>query len=134
VHQGGAGTGLTAGLCAVPQLVLPQLPDQVTNADNLAAAGVARMLPPGQLDPTALRRAAGDLLTEPAHRAAAGRLRAEMLAQPSPAEVVDPLVELARRGVPDTAAPARPGPGAAQTFGMSYLDYLAARDGAARAG
>jgi UDP:flavonoid glycosyltransferase YjiC (YdhE family) len=96
VHQGGAGTALTAGLSGVPQLVLPQLPDQVTNADNLVAAGVARVLRPGQADPDAVQAAALALLTEHRYTEATRRLQAEILAQPTPADVVGVLEGVAR--------------------------------------
>jgi UDP:flavonoid glycosyltransferase YjiC (YdhE family) len=96
VHQGGAGTASTAALSAVPQLVLPQLPDQVTNADCLAGAGVARALRPGQADPEAIRTTARTLLTEQSYVDAACRVQAEILAQPTPAQVVPVLEEVAR--------------------------------------
>jgi UDP:flavonoid glycosyltransferase YjiC (YdhE family) len=98
VHQGGAGTASTAALSAVPQLVLPQLPDQVTNAGNLATAGVARSLRPGQADPEAIRTTARTLLTEQSYVDAARRLRAEILAQPTPADVVSVLEGVAVQG------------------------------------
>jgi UDP:flavonoid glycosyltransferase YjiC (YdhE family) len=127
VHQGGAGTALTAGLSAVPQLVLPQLPDQVTNADNLVAAGVARVLRPGRADPEAVRGAARALLT--GYTEAAQRLQAEILAQPTPAEVVPRLEQVARDGL--SAVPAAPVRSAAEVFGRSYLEYMASLEGAA---
>jgi UDP:flavonoid glycosyltransferase YjiC (YdhE family) len=96
VHQGGAGTASTAALSAVPQLVLPQLPDQVTNADCLARAGVARALRPGQADPEAIRTTARTLLTEQSYVDAARRVQAEILAQPTPAQVVPILEQVAR--------------------------------------
>jgi UDP:flavonoid glycosyltransferase YjiC (YdhE family) len=123
VHQGGAGTALTAGLSAVPQLVLPQLPDQLTNADNLAAAGVARVLRPGQADPEAIRGTVRTVLTAPRYADAARRLQAEILAQPTPADVVSVVEDVARAGLP--AAPAAPAKSAAQIFGKSYLEYMA---------
>jgi UDP:flavonoid glycosyltransferase YjiC (YdhE family) len=129
VHQGGAGTAMTAGLNAVPQLILPQLPDQITNADNLAAAGVARVLRPGQADAQAIEATARLLLTDAGHAGAARRLQAEILAQPTPAEVVGRLEQVARDGVP--AGPAAPAPSAARVFGKSYLEYMASLQGSA---
>ena len=82
-------------LSAVPQLVLPQLPDQVTNADCLAQAGVARALRPGQADPEAIRTTARTLLTEPSYVDAARRVQAEILPQPTPAQVVPILEDIA---------------------------------------
>jgi glycosyltransferase len=123
VHQGGAGTAMTAGLNAVPQLILPQLPDQITNADNLAVAGVARVLRPGEADPEAIRATARALLAERAYHDAARRLREEILAQPTPAEVVGRLEQVAREGLP--AGPVAPAKTAAEVFGRSYLEYMA---------
>jgi UDP:flavonoid glycosyltransferase YjiC (YdhE family) len=127
VHQGGAGTALTAGLSAVPQLVLPQLPDQITNADNLAAAGVARVLGPGQADPEAIRATARTVLAQPGYADAARRLQAEILAQPTPGDVVTVLEGVAREGL--STVPAAPVKTAAQVFGKSYLEYLASMEG-----
>ena len=133
VHQGGAGTALTAARCAVPQLVLPQLPDQVINGGMLSAAGVARSLHRDRLGPASLTAVASEILAEPDYRRAARRLRAEMLAQPTPAEIVPVLVDLARRGVTPAAEPglSRPAGSAAATFGMSYLEWVRARSGPA---
>ena len=105
------------------QLILPQLPDQITNADNLAAAGVARVLRPGQADPEAIRATARVLLTESSYRQAAHRLHEEILAQPTPAEVVGRLEQVAREGLP--SGPTSPARSAAEVFGRSYLEYMA---------
>src|SRR5262249_35589706 len=39
VHQGGSGTMLTAAFFGLPQVVIPQIAEQGTNAKQLAAAG-----------------------------------------------------------------------------------------------
>jgi UDP:flavonoid glycosyltransferase YjiC (YdhE family) len=129
VHQGGSGTALTAARRAVPQLTLPQLPCQMIYGDLLSAAGVARSLHRDRLGPATLTAAASEILAGPGYRRAARRLRAEMLAQPTPAEVVPALVDLARRGVApaDGQGRSQPAGSARDVFGMSYLEYARAR-------
>ncbi|MFE9480952.1 nucleotide disphospho-sugar-binding domain-containing protein [Streptomyces spororaveus] len=102
VHQGGAGTALTAAAYGVPQLVVPQRPAPMLLADRLAATGAGRTLPhhvvAGDEHADKLVADALDaLLTDPAHRDAAVRLAEENAAQPSPAELVPALAALAAR-------------------------------------
>ncbi len=96
VHQGGNGTILTAVHDGVPQLVLPQLPDQMFHADRLADVGAGIVLRPAQVDPEAVRSAVRTLLADGPHRAATRRLREELLAQRAPADIVPDLEALAR--------------------------------------
>jgi UDP:flavonoid glycosyltransferase YjiC (YdhE family) len=95
VHQGGAGTMLTALNHALPQLVLPQIFDESANAYQLTATGAGLTHPAPDLTPTDLVTAAGDLLDNPAHRDAARRLQREMHHQPAPADTVTRLAQLA---------------------------------------
>lgn len=102
VHQGGAGTALTAAAHGVPQLVVPQRPAPMLIGDRLAAVGAARTLHHQVVagDERADKLVAAELdalLTDPAHREAAGRLAEENAAQPSPAELVPELAALAAR-------------------------------------
>jgi UDP:flavonoid glycosyltransferase YjiC (YdhE family) len=93
VHHGGAGTVLTALAAGLPQLVVRGAGDRRVNADLVAArgAGIA-----ADLDD--VRRPLLDrLATDPALRAAAGAVAAEMAVMPHPAELVPHLVELAGR-------------------------------------
>jgi UDP:flavonoid glycosyltransferase YjiC (YdhE family) len=96
VHQGGMGTCMTAFSFGLPQLILPVLPEQRFNAHRLAASGAAITLPPWEANPDELRGRLTELLDAPEHRAAAGRVRAEMQAQPPPTEVVADLERLAK--------------------------------------
>ena len=103
VHQGGAGTTLTAVSCGVPQLVIAQIADQVVTAGRVAPSGVARCLFPAA-DPVAgsaglagrVRDEVSALLDGPAYRAAAAAVRAESLAQPTPQSIVPVLDRLVR--------------------------------------
>ncbi|HXP21595.1 MAG TPA: nucleotide disphospho-sugar-binding domain-containing protein [Streptosporangiaceae bacterium] len=95
VHQGGNGTILTAALLGVPQLVLPQLPDQLFYCAKLAETGAAAVLRVGEETDEALRSQLAAIMSDPAYRQAAARLRAEMLDQPPAARAVAALAELA---------------------------------------
>ncbi|MFD8413899.1 MULTISPECIES: nucleotide disphospho-sugar-binding domain-containing protein [unclassified Streptomyces] len=90
IHHGGSGTLLTALQAGLPQLLLPQGADHFTNADALTATGAALRSASDEVDAALLTR----LITDPALREAAGRLRAENDALPSPAETVPALEAL----------------------------------------
>jgi hypothetical protein len=96
VHQGGAGGMFTGVLCGLPQLVVPQLPDQVQNANHLAASGAGLSVHVDEADEEAVYAAGRRLLAEPSFAAAARRLRQETLDLPGPADLVDDLVALAK--------------------------------------
>ncbi|HEX3649556.1 MAG TPA: nucleotide disphospho-sugar-binding domain-containing protein [Pseudonocardiaceae bacterium] len=91
VHHGGAGTALTALAAGLPQLVLPQGADQFLNASAVAKAGAGAVVRPEELDADRLT----ELLADGPARAAARSIAAEMAGQPTPADVVPRLVELA---------------------------------------
>ena len=95
VHHGGTGTVLSALEVGLPQLLLPQGADQFINAEILTAAGAARALPNDAQPPAAIGEAVQELLGDSPERQVATRLRDEIAAMPSPAEVVPALVKLA---------------------------------------
>ena len=95
VHHGGTGTVLSALEVGLPQLLLPQGADQFINADILTVAGAARALPNNPQAPAAIGEAVQELLGDSPERQVATRLRDEIAAMPSPAEVVPALVKLA---------------------------------------
>ncbi|MFH8409694.1 nucleotide disphospho-sugar-binding domain-containing protein [Streptomyces sp. NPDC018019] len=99
VHHGGAGSTLAAAALGVPQLVLPQLGDAFVAGDRVAAAGAGITLDSAEAQNSdgRLAGALAGLLTGPAYRTAAGRLRAEVAAMPSAAETVAVLEELTAR-------------------------------------
>jgi glycosyltransferase (activator-dependent family) len=94
VHQGGAGTTLTAAVFGLPQVVIPQIADQVTNAKQVAAAGAGLSLAADQADAQTVRDSVAKVLGEPSYAAAAGAIREEIRRQPRPADVVHTLEEL----------------------------------------
>ncbi|MEU9336287.1 activator-dependent family glycosyltransferase [Streptomyces sp. NPDC048290] len=96
VHHGGAGTWSTAAVCGVPQLVVADMWDNVHRARRLAELGAGLFLPPDELTPAGLRDGLERLLTKPSFQDDAARLRAEMLAAPSPGDVVARVEELTR--------------------------------------
>jgi UDP:flavonoid glycosyltransferase YjiC (YdhE family) len=94
VHQGGAGTMLTALHHAVPQLVLAQLVDQAANGCRVAASGAGRTLAVADLHEGDVLAATHGLLDDPAVGSAAQAMRRQMLTSPSPAQIVDDLTAL----------------------------------------
>jgi UDP:flavonoid glycosyltransferase YjiC (YdhE family) len=91
VHHGGSGTMFGALAVGRPQLLLPQGADQGIDAEVLAGSGAGLALSPAEITPDAVEAAARTLVTEPAFRAAAGRLRREIAAMPAPADVARAL-------------------------------------------
>jgi UDP:flavonoid glycosyltransferase YjiC (YdhE family) len=95
VHHGGTGTVLGALEVGLPQLLLPQVADQFINARILTSAGAARGLASDVQQPGAIVEAVQALLGDSPERQVAVRVRDEIAAMPSPADVVPALVELA---------------------------------------
>jgi UDP:flavonoid glycosyltransferase YjiC (YdhE family) len=89
VHHGGSGTTAAPLFYGVPQLVLPSFADNPLAADRVVRRGVGVSHDPKTVDAATLRASVGRLLTEEAFATAAGEVRAEMAAQPSPAAVVE---------------------------------------------
>jgi UDP:flavonoid glycosyltransferase YjiC (YdhE family) len=94
IHQGGAGTMMTALACGVPQLVLPRVTDQHFNARRLALTGAGEFLDltDADPDPEPIRDRVTALPHDVHRRRAAARMRDRVAAMPSPATVV-PLLE-----------------------------------------
>ncbi|QIS10053.1 nucleotide disphospho-sugar-binding domain-containing protein [Nocardia arthritidis] len=95
VHQGGVGTALTAALYGVPQLSVTQIPEQMITGDVFAASGAGRHLLHNESTVERIRAHVVALLEDQSCRDGADRLRAEMLAMPTPAELVPDLLEAA---------------------------------------
>ena len=94
VHHGGSGTLLAAAAQGVPQLAMPMGADQFQNAEALAISGAGVALPQGGVTAAAVRDGVRQLIDDPSHRAAANRIRGEILALPTPAERINDLVAL----------------------------------------
>ncbi|UUU30246.1 glycosyltransferase [Streptomyces sp. CA-210063] len=106
IHQAGGAT-LTCVVHAVPQLVVPFMPDLVGYAQRLAGTGAARMIPLAEATVDAVASTAEEMLGDPGHQKAAQVLRAEALTAPSPVDLVGRIERLAathaaRPGTPAT--------------------------------
>ncbi|MEU8891664.1 activator-dependent family glycosyltransferase [Streptomyces sp. NPDC048442] len=103
VHHGGIGTRTTAELHGVPQVMLPYGWDTVAKARRVAELGYGLCLPASELTVEALRAALLRLLTEPSFTEAAAKVRAEILREPTPNDIVPVLERMtvaARAGQP----------------------------------
>ncbi|MEU4711954.1 activator-dependent family glycosyltransferase [Nocardia salmonicida] len=92
VHQSGVGTRATAELHGVPQLMLTDGWDSELKGEHLERAGAGLALPMAELTASAVRGGIARLLDEPSFTEQALQLRQEILAEPTPADVV-PLIE-----------------------------------------
>jgi glycosyltransferase (activator-dependent family) len=94
VNHAGPGTFLTTARHGVPQLHLPWDFDEPELADRSARAGGAMVLQAHEVTPAAVRDRVRRLLTESRFRAGAERLREDILALPTPGELVGRIEEL----------------------------------------
>jgi UDP:flavonoid glycosyltransferase YjiC (YdhE family) len=88
VSHGGSGTFLGALARGLPQLCLPQAADQFRNAEGGVRSGAAVTLGPPDVTSAAVRTAVERVLADPALRAAAQGVAAEIAGMPGPDEVV----------------------------------------------
>ncbi|MEV5708040.1 nucleotide disphospho-sugar-binding domain-containing protein [Actinoallomurus sp. NPDC052274] len=95
VHQGGAGTTLTAAVQGVPQLVVPSFADEPVNARQVVAGGVGRSLPLTEATADQVFTEMRALLDGAQYGAAARRVRDEASAQPSPRSFVAAIEDIA---------------------------------------
>jgi UDP:flavonoid glycosyltransferase YjiC (YdhE family) len=96
IHHGGSGTMLTAASCGVPQLTLPTMNEQEGACRQLARQGSGLTLSYDDATAADIQAALADILDTGRLREAAGRLAAEISAQPAPTEVVERLTEQLR--------------------------------------
>jgi glycosyltransferase (activator-dependent family) len=94
IHHAGVGTLATTALYGVPQLSLPWDVDQPALAGKVAAQQAGLAIHSTKATGEAVRENLLRLLHEPAFGEGAARLREEMLAQPTPNQVVGVLEEL----------------------------------------
>ncbi|GLZ29310.1 dNTP-hexose glycosyl transferase [Lentzea sp. NBRC 105346] len=95
VHHAGGGTALTGMACAVPQLLIPNMPKLIGPSERLAAYGAAKMLREGEDTPDAIAAACEELLTTPSYAQRSVDISQEIAAMPSPAEVLSVVEKLA---------------------------------------
>jgi UDP:flavonoid glycosyltransferase YjiC (YdhE family) len=95
IHHGGGNAVLNGAHAGVPQLAVSMGHDAHLIGSRLAATGAGLQMPGYETDAAALRAAVTELLDDPGYADAARRLRDEVLAAPSPAELVTTLEEIA---------------------------------------
>jgi glycosyltransferase (activator-dependent family) len=94
VHHGGFGTLATFAQHAVPQLTLPFHFDEPIFASKLTGQGAGLTIDAGSATGEAIRAGVQRLITEPAFRQGAERLRDEIGALPTPSQFVADLLQL----------------------------------------
>ncbi|WP_230420751.1 activator-dependent family glycosyltransferase [Actinomadura soli] len=101
IHHGGIGPFLDSIAHELPQLMVGRvLPDIGERGPRLEQAGAGLWISgddPGELSGERIRERVVRLLDEPSFREGAGRLRTELLAQPTPGEAVRELELLTSR-------------------------------------
>ncbi|MGZ3103261.1 activator-dependent family glycosyltransferase [Streptomyces sp. H62] len=97
IHIGGAGVQSTAAYYGVPQMILPGLWDTKVRGALLDQSGAGISVPAEQFTPEQVRENLVRLLEDPAFREGAAALRKDVLAAPSPNEVVPVLEDLTAR-------------------------------------
>lgn len=88
VHHGGSGTWGNAAIHGVPQVIFPDGWDVEIRATRTEARGAGIALPGSAPTAATVREAVTRVLDDPSYRDGAEQLRRDMLALPSPAEVV----------------------------------------------
>jgi UDP:flavonoid glycosyltransferase YjiC (YdhE family) len=94
ISHGGSGTFLTMAGQGVPQLIEPFMFDDELRAERLAEQGAGLVMHGRDASGPRVREHVLRLLNEPSFAEAAGRLRAEMEAMPTPNELVGELERL----------------------------------------
>ena len=92
VSHGGAGTVLATLAPGVPLVLILQATDQFINAERAVVAGAGVSIDPAEFSLESWRFAAQRVRTEPKYAAAARRIRAEIEAMPTAAQVARGLV------------------------------------------
>ncbi|KFU76520.1 hypothetical protein BB31_35990 [Amycolatopsis lurida NRRL 2430] len=96
IHHGGQGTTLTALATGRPQVMLPVFDDQFDNTEAVVRAGAGLRLLPDEVTPASVAARTGEVLARPGYARAAADVATEIAAQPSTADTVRVLVDLAR--------------------------------------
>jgi glycosyltransferase DesVII len=106
IHHGGFGSYANAMAYGVPQLIVTtSVSDHVYRGECLARAGAGLVIKHQDAGPARVRDDVARIIGDPAFARAAGRLRDEVSAMPSPADVVPQLERIAveRRSDPWTS-------------------------------
>ncbi|MGP4016950.1 glycosyltransferase [Saccharopolyspora sp. 5N708] len=95
ISHGGSGSVIGALSHGLPSVLFPMGADQPHNAARCQTLGAARVMDPLTATPAEIRAALSEVLTDPAYRHAAERIRAEAAAQPGPDHAATLLEHLA---------------------------------------
>jgi glycosyltransferase (activator-dependent family) len=95
IHHGGTGSFSSSLLCGTPQLLISQALDAPVKAKHLRRLGAGLSIIPDQVTGARVRENLVRLLDDPSFTAGARRIRQEVLAQPTPNELVLELERLA---------------------------------------
>jgi glycosyltransferase (activator-dependent family) len=94
INHGGPGTLFTTLMNSVPQLVVPNMFDEPLLANWVAAQGAGLSVPPAEVTGERVRAGVERLLGDPSFAVGARDLREQMLALPTPNDVVPELEKL----------------------------------------
>jgi UDP:flavonoid glycosyltransferase YjiC (YdhE family) len=100
VSHAGSGTVIGCLAFGVPSVLLPMGADQPLNADRCIDLGVAQVLDASSSPPDAIGRAVMTVWTDPSYRAAAARIRDEIVALPGSEHAACLLERLGRDHTP----------------------------------
>jgi UDP:flavonoid glycosyltransferase YjiC (YdhE family) len=104
VSHGGSGSVLGSLAFGLPMVLIPMGADQPLNAARCEKLGAARVLDAIAAAPETVREAVSSVLSDPAYRSAAERMRDEIAALPGPEEAVQLLERLATEKRPVVSA------------------------------
>ncbi|MFD7506305.1 nucleotide disphospho-sugar-binding domain-containing protein [Streptomyces sp. NPDC059850] len=97
VHHGGGVTSLTGMYSGTPQVIVPGAEMLVDQARRLADYGAAVTLKTGEDAPDVVGAACREVVSDTSYATRARALRKEILAMPSPNQMVGAVAELAHR-------------------------------------
>jgi len=95
IHHGGAGSFSGSLLNGVPQVLISKAVDALAKNALVEESNVGLAILPDEASGAGIREAVTRLLDDPSFRTSAERLRQAILTQPSPADLVPKLEELA---------------------------------------
>ncbi|MEU1199929.1 nucleotide disphospho-sugar-binding domain-containing protein [Streptomyces sp. NPDC005813] len=107
VHHGDPDITFATLARGIPAVVVPESPEQQQQAERLAAIGAGIALPAREQDPAVIAAAVGRLLSDARFTVAASRVRDEIAAMPTAAQVARRLVASLRHAQ-DEGASAEP--------------------------
>jgi UDP:flavonoid glycosyltransferase YjiC (YdhE family) len=96
VHHGGSGTTFAAMARGIPQLLLPQSPETICNAEMISNAGAGAYILPDDITPARIADEVRRLLDDGAARAAARKIQEEISQMPSVEDAIEQAIKAVR--------------------------------------